>query len=37
MKRSLFDSDFLYEEGDLYPNIHYKDTLGLLSLWEREK
>ena len=37
MKRSLFDSDFLYEEGDLYPNIHYKDTLGLLSLWAREK
>ncbi len=32
-----FDSDFLYEEGDLYPNIHYKDTLGLLSLWAREK
>ena len=37
MKRSLFDSDLLYDEGDLYPNIHYKDTLGLLSLWAREK
>tara|TARA_B100000575_G_C23143268_1_gene666072 strand:+ start:10160 stop:10948 length:789 start_codon:yes stop_codon:yes gene_type:complete len=37
MKRSIFDSDFLYEPGDLYPNIHYKDTLGLLSLWVRKK
>ena len=37
MKRSIFESDYLYEEGDLYPNIHYKDTFGLLSLWTREK
>ena len=37
MKRSLFESDYLYEEGDLYPNIHYKDTFGLLSLWARKK
>jgi len=37
MKRSIFESDYLYEKGDLYPNIHYKDTFGLLSLWTREK
>ena len=37
MKRSLFDSDYLYEPGDLYPNIYYKDTFCFLSLWARKK
>lgn len=37
VKRETIENNFYKEEGDLYPNCHYKDTYGLLSLWAREK
>ena len=36
VKRETIENDYYKEEGDLYPNCHYKDTYGLLSLWARE-
>lgn len=36
MKRDTIENNYFKEEGDLYPNCHYKDTYGLLSLWARE-
>mgnify|MGYP003116434561 FL=1 len=36
LERSTLDVYFYKEPGDLYPNCHYKDTYGLLSLWARE-
>tara|TARA_R110001599_G_scaffold84003_2_gene225873 strand:- start:11164 stop:12018 length:855 start_codon:yes stop_codon:yes gene_type:complete len=36
VKREIIENDYYKEEGDLYPNCHYKDTYGLLSLWARE-
>ena len=36
MKREIFQNNFFREDGDLYPNIHYKDTFGLFSLWVRD-
>jgi len=36
IKRETIENNFYKEEGDLYPNCHYKDTYGLLSLWARE-
>jgi hypothetical protein len=36
MKREIFENNFFREDGDLYPNIHYKDTFGLFSLWVRD-
>ena len=37
LKRETIENNFYKEKGDLYPNCHYKDTYGLLSLWAREK
>ena len=37
LKRETIENNFYEEPGDLYPNCHYKDTYGLLSLWAREK
>ena len=37
LKRETIQNNFYEEQGDLYPNCHYKDTYGLLSLWAREK
>ena len=37
VKRETIENNFYKEEGDLYPNCHYKDTYGLLSLWAREQ
>ena len=37
MERATIENNYFREEGDLYPNCHYKDTYGLLSLWAREK
>jgi|TARA_R110002073_G_scaffold119797_1_gene261377 hypothetical protein len=36
LKRKTIENNFYREPGDLYPNCHYKDTYGLLSLWARE-
>ena len=36
VKRETIENNYYKEEGDLYPNCHYKDTYGLLSLWARE-
>tara|TARA_R110001592_G_scaffold107600_1_gene301024 strand:- start:5557 stop:6414 length:858 start_codon:yes stop_codon:yes gene_type:complete len=36
LKRKTIEDNFYKEPGDLYPNCHYKDTYGLLSLWARE-
>ena len=36
LKRETIENNFYKEPGDLYPNCHYKDTYGLLSLWARE-
>ena len=36
MKRETIENNFYKEQGDLYPNCHYKDTFGLLTLWARE-
>ena len=36
MKRDTIENNYFKEEGDLYPNCHYKDTYGLISLWARE-
>ena len=36
LKRETIENNFYEEPGDLYPNCHYKDTYGLLSLWARE-
>ena len=30
VKRNLVENEYLYEKDDLYPNIHYKDTAGML-------
>ena len=37
MERATIENNYFKEEGDLYPNCHYKDTYGLLSLWAREE
>tara|TARA_R110000824_G_scaffold62061_3_gene164546 strand:- start:57 stop:914 length:858 start_codon:yes stop_codon:yes gene_type:complete len=37
IKRETIENNFYAEEGDLYPNCHYRDTYGLLSLWARER
>lgn len=37
MERTTIENNYFKEEGDLYPNCHYKDTYGLISLWAREK
>ena len=37
MERATIENNYFKEEDDLYPNCHYKDTYGLLSLWAREK
>ena len=36
MERDTIENNYFKEEGDLYPNCHYKDTYGLISLWARE-
>jgi len=36
MKRETLENNFYRERGDLYPNCHYKDTFGLLTLWAKE-
>tara|TARA_R110001583_G_scaffold19578_1_gene76463 strand:+ start:2881 stop:3735 length:855 start_codon:yes stop_codon:yes gene_type:complete len=36
LERSTIEDNYYKEEGDLFPNCHYKDTYGLLSLWARE-
>tara|TARA_R100000030_G_scaffold79642_1_gene62537 strand:+ start:1583 stop:2437 length:855 start_codon:yes stop_codon:yes gene_type:complete len=36
IKRETIENNFYKESGDLYPNCHYKDTYGLLSLWARK-
>ena len=36
IKRETIENNFYKEKDDLYPNCHYKDTYGLLSLWTRE-
>lgn len=36
MERKTIEENSFREDGDLYPNCHYKDTYGLLSLWARE-
>ena len=36
MERETIENNYFREEGDLYPNCHYKDTYGLISLWARE-
>ncbi|MBT4207259.1 hypothetical protein HOE22_02840 [Candidatus Woesearchaeota archaeon] len=36
LKRETIENNFYKEPGDLYPNCHYKDTYGLLSLWAKE-
>jgi len=36
LKRETIENNFYKEPDDLYPNCHYKDTYGLLSLWARE-
>ena len=36
LERKTIEDNFYKEPGDLYPNCHYKDTYGLLSLWARE-
>ena len=28
VKRKTLDENYFYEEGDLYPNLHYKDSNG---------
>tara|TARA_Y100000004_G_scaffold187212_1_gene239702 strand:- start:126 stop:923 length:798 start_codon:yes stop_codon:yes gene_type:complete len=30
VKRDLIENNYLYEKDDLYPNIHFKDTAGML-------
>jgi len=37
VKRELVENEYLYEEEDLYPNIHYKDTAGMLGHYGVEK
>ena len=37
LKRETIENNFYKEPEDLYPNCHYKDTYGLLSLWVREE
>ncbi|MAG25862.1 hypothetical protein CMI47_09815 [Candidatus Pacearchaeota archaeon] len=36
-KRKNIVDNYLYEKDDLYPNIHYKDVTGTLSLYCQEK
>tara|TARA_R110002020_G_scaffold537_5_gene2719 strand:+ start:2636 stop:3490 length:855 start_codon:yes stop_codon:yes gene_type:complete len=36
MERETIENNYFREEDDLYPNCHYKDTYGLISLWARE-
>ena len=36
LKRETIENNFYKEPGDLYPNCHYKDMCGVLSLWVRE-
>ena len=36
-KRKNIVENYLYEKDDLYPNIHYKDVTGTLSLYCKEK
>ena len=33
VKREVLDNNHLYEEHDLYPNLHWKDSNGMLSHW----
>jgi len=35
--RDLVENGYLYEQYDLYPNIHYKDTAGMLGHYGVEK
>jgi len=37
VKRDLVENEYLYEKDDLYPNIHYKDTAGMLGHYGVEK
>ena len=37
IKRESIENNYLYEKDDLYPNIHYKDTCGTLTLYAKEK
>ena len=37
IKRESIENNYLYEKDDLYPNIHYKDVTGTLSLYCKEK
>tara|TARA_R110002050_G_scaffold74150_3_gene159268 strand:- start:2721 stop:3527 length:807 start_codon:yes stop_codon:yes gene_type:complete len=37
IKRESVENNYLYEKDDLYPNIHYKDTCGTLTLYAKEK
>jgi hypothetical protein len=36
LKRDTIENNYLNEKDDLYPNIDYKDTNGMLSLWARK-
>jgi hypothetical protein len=37
VKRETLDDNYLYEKGDLYPNLHYKDSNGMLSYWAQKE
>ena len=37
VERSTLENNYLFEPGDIYPNVHYQDTFGMLSLWARRK
>ena len=37
VKRKTLDENYLYEQGDLYPNLHYKDSNGMLAYWALSK
>jgi len=37
VKRELIENEYLYEKDDLYPNIHYKDTAGMLGHYAIKK
>ena len=37
VKRDFVENTYMYEEEDLYPNIHFKDTAGMLGHYVVEK
>ena len=37
VKRQLIENEYLYEKDDLYPNIFYKDTAGMLGYYAVQK